>query len=201
MKKNILFKIPILLIGLFVGYNLRTKQVIKTKGSVISKSVCDEVMKRVVLDPVKKYEGKPAKVDFSTDDFAAQFHTAITNQVALGPNFAGHYTFATWGCGTSCLSYAIVDSISGKIVLSDGALEEEHLTPHFDINSRLLVFNSKDDFEQYKGKNINEILDKDRFDFDGLSRTYYELVDEGNWDRVWLNKICTESVLDGIYNY
>lgn len=38
-------------------------------------------------------------------------------RVALqhGPNFAGHYTVADWGCGTSCAAFVIVDDRTGRI--------------------------------------------------------------------------------------
>jgi hypothetical protein len=29
--------------------------------------------------------------------------------------FAGYYTIPTWGCGTDCEEFVIVDSISGKV--------------------------------------------------------------------------------------
>lgn len=31
------------------------------------------------------------------------------------PNFAGHYTVASWGCGAECAAYVIVDNLSGEI--------------------------------------------------------------------------------------
>lgn len=32
-----------------------------------------------------------------------------------GPNFAGHYTIVGWGCGSSCLEFAIVDASTGRV--------------------------------------------------------------------------------------
>jgi hypothetical protein len=32
-----------------------------------------------------------------------------------GPNFAGHYIFVTWGCGSECGMAAIVDAITGRV--------------------------------------------------------------------------------------
>jgi hypothetical protein len=43
------------------------------------------------------------------------FRTRIREGVAKGPNFAGHYTIADWGCGTGCVSIAIVDASDGRI--------------------------------------------------------------------------------------
>ena len=39
----------------------------------------------------------------------------IRKQAAEGPNFAGHYTVAIWGCGTSCAQFAIVDNATGEV--------------------------------------------------------------------------------------
>jgi hypothetical protein len=43
------------------------------------------------------------------------FRTAITRAAAKGPNFAGHYIIAEWGCGSGCMSIAVVDAASGKV--------------------------------------------------------------------------------------
>jgi len=43
------------------------------------------------------------------------FRTRIREGAAKGPNFAGHYTIATWGCGMGCVSIAIVDAKDGRI--------------------------------------------------------------------------------------
>ncbi len=37
------------------------------------------------------------------------YRTQIREGAAKGPNFAGHYTIAEWGCGSSCVSIAIID--------------------------------------------------------------------------------------------
>ena len=43
------------------------------------------------------------------------FRTRIREGAAKGPNFAGHYTIADWGCGAGCVSVAIVDAKDGRI--------------------------------------------------------------------------------------
>ncbi len=50
---------------------------------------------------------------------ARLFRTVIRDAAAAGPNFAGHYTVAVWGCGASCTSAAIVDAVSGRVVFPD----------------------------------------------------------------------------------
>lgn len=61
---------------------------------------------------------KPAAADFNTNANARRFQSAIRDGVKRGPNFAGHYTVITWGCGTMCQSFVIVDSITGEIFSS-----------------------------------------------------------------------------------
>jgi hypothetical protein len=46
------------------------------------------------------------------------FRTMIRNAVKRGPNFAGTYAIAQWGCGTSCLSIAVINVQTGEV--SDG---------------------------------------------------------------------------------
>jgi len=43
------------------------------------------------------------------------FRTKIREGAANGPNFAGSYTIASWGCGSSCVSIAVVDARTGDV--------------------------------------------------------------------------------------
>jgi len=44
-----------------------------------------------------------------------KFRTMIRDGAARGPNFAGHFTIAEWGCGTGCVQFAVVDNQSGAV--------------------------------------------------------------------------------------
>jgi hypothetical protein len=46
---------------------------------------------------------------------AKEFRAVLRAAAKTGPNFAGHYTIAVWGCGSSCTDSAIIDSKSGKV--------------------------------------------------------------------------------------
>ncbi len=61
-----------------------------------------------------RFRGKPAPPVFRT---AAErrFRTVIRENAAKGPNFAGHYTIAEWGCGAGCVSVVVVDAVNGAI--------------------------------------------------------------------------------------
>jgi hypothetical protein len=41
--------------------------------------------------------------------------TRLSEALANGVNFAGHYIVAGWGCGTGCISGAIIDARNGNV--------------------------------------------------------------------------------------
>ena len=47
---------------------------------------------------------------------ALEFKTRIKETCKKGVNFAGHYTIVSYGFGTSCESYKIVNRINGQII-------------------------------------------------------------------------------------
>src|SRR5581483_12123079 len=61
-----------------------------------------------------KFTGKPAMPVLKTA-YERSFRTAIREAAEHGPNFAGHYTVAEWGCGAGCVSVVIVDAANGAI--------------------------------------------------------------------------------------
>ena len=94
-----------------------------------------------------KYTGKPS-VPVLRTRMQRTFQTVIREAVQSGPNFAGHYTLAQWGCGAGCVSMAVVESKTGQAF--DGPFNllgydlsyvyeggEEQL--EFRVNSRLIV--------------------------------------------------------------
>jgi hypothetical protein len=65
------------------------------------------------------YSQKPAPVDFKSHPKAWTYRTRLREGAAKGPNFAGHYTLVRWGCGSSCLYFAVVDAISGRVIFPE----------------------------------------------------------------------------------
>lgn len=63
---------------------------------------------------METFSGKPAPPVLRTPGDRL-FRSRIREGAAKGPNFAGHYKIVEWGCGTSCVSIAIVDAANGKI--------------------------------------------------------------------------------------
>lgn len=83
------------------------------KKEIVQSETCTE-------RKTEKYEGRVARVDFSTWPDASKYRTAITKDVSRGVNFAGSYIVSTWGCGSrrdACVGHAILDARNGAIVL------------------------------------------------------------------------------------
>ena len=61
-------------------------------------------------------EKKRAKsINFKGDAGARTMRTRLSEALAGGVNFAGHYIVAGWGCGTGCISGAVIDARNGKV--------------------------------------------------------------------------------------
>ena len=101
--------------------------------------------------PVKKiWKGKPAAPKLNKDQ--RWFRTRIRLGAKAPVEIAGHYTVPRWGCGTSCIGFAIVDSITGNVYDGDAVSDlpstwtDEHPTESYERmefrpNSRLLEIN------------------------------------------------------------
>jgi hypothetical protein len=93
------------------------------------------------------FKGKPAQPVLSTRA-ERMFRTVLRGAAAKGPNFAGHYTVAVWGCGSGCASLAVVDAISGRVygapfryISMPMPVEYGHnyQGPVYQLNSKLLI--------------------------------------------------------------
>jgi len=60
----------------------------------------------------EQWSGKSAAVKL-TSRSETMFRTRLTEASLEKPNFAGHYRFAFWGCGSNCAAGAIVDLETG----------------------------------------------------------------------------------------
>jgi len=94
------------------------------------------------------FHGKPAAPILTTKT-QRMFRTAIREAAAKGPNFAGHYTIAEWGCGSGCMSSVVVDAVSGKVFatpfrtlsmpLPESEGGHEYQGAVYQLKSRLLI--------------------------------------------------------------
>lgn len=98
--------------------------------------------------PAEAFSGVRVAPKIATER-AKQFRAQIIEGAQKPPNFAGHFRIIGWGCGSSCVQFAIVDIQSGAVYMPDfyvahgSALTQEKLREdeplQFKANSKLLV--------------------------------------------------------------
>lgn len=64
---------------------------------------------------VNLFASKPMAVRLKSHRDGPTFRTILREGAKVGPNFAGHFTIVTWGCGTACQRLAIVDAKNGQV--------------------------------------------------------------------------------------
>ena len=114
------------------------------------------------------YYGPAAPVQIGskgTDEYLYRTRLKSTQKEPM--NFAGHYTLATWGCGTGgCIEGAIVDKRNGKVIWLPSYVidwEGEGFRMVFKPESRLLILaGNVGDKEEY-GINIYALVNDDFF--------------------------------------
>jgi hypothetical protein len=62
----------------------------------------------------RRFRGKPSPVRLNSTE-ARLYRMRLREGAKEGPNFSGHYTIVTWGCGTGCIAFAIVDAATGRV--------------------------------------------------------------------------------------
>ena len=78
---------------------------------------------------------------------ARRYRTVISQDGVKPPNFSGHYRIVTWGCGTDCHGFAIVNRKTGVAITPKGidyvagAMGNDQPRIDFRLDSRLLVLN------------------------------------------------------------
>lgn len=93
------------------------------------------------------FKGKPAAVNLASHKDARMFRTRLREAAPKGPNFAGHMTVVTWGCGTSCQAVALIDARNGRVYFGPTAsLGVKHR-----LDSRLLAVNPPEEVKKAYG--------------------------------------------------
>jgi hypothetical protein len=64
---------------------------------------------------VTVFQDKVASVKLQSHPKAKTYRTMLRLYVKDGVNFAGHYIIGTWGCGSNCLTIAIIDGKTGNV--------------------------------------------------------------------------------------
>ena len=83
------------------------------------------------------YRGKPAPIDFNSNPQARTFRTRLKEAAAGGPDFAGHYRVAQWGCGSNCQDFTFIDSKTGAVL--DGV--DADRGADYELDSELFIEN------------------------------------------------------------
>ncbi|HTF06297.1 MAG TPA: hypothetical protein VK826_19835 [Bacteroidia bacterium] len=91
--------------------------------------------------PVRgRYSGMIPPLNFSTCAYGKKFRTRTKEGAELGPRFAGHYAFASWGCGAPCQGCSIIDLRTGNVYAGPDATGNYA----FRIDSKILLVNPPD---------------------------------------------------------
>jgi hypothetical protein len=64
--------------------------------------------------PVEKARAK--SINFRNNPGARTMRTRLSEALPDGINFAGHFIVVGWGCGTGCISGAIIDARTGNVL-------------------------------------------------------------------------------------
>lgn len=138
------------------------------------------------------YTGPIAAVNFEASNFpqAGQFKTVITDAVAEGPNFNGHFVIAEISCGSNCQNHAIVDAITGNIV-AFGIPSEAGI--RYSKESAIIVTNPSGNTPMLADI-TSKPFDEKRTWFN-TPREYYAVSEKDG--RVSTRRICIENIYDG----
>ena len=66
--------------------------------------------------PATVEKGHAKAINFKNNPGARSMRTRLSEALAGGVNFAGHYIVAGWGCGTGCISGAVIDARTGNVL-------------------------------------------------------------------------------------
>lgn len=122
--------------------------------------------------PVSKIESGNAEPNVRSTAFARNFKTAITSRYKPVAEFSGHYNVVSWGCGSQCHQFAIVDTLTGKVF---EVPEPSIGYDDYRVNSRLFVTHApsaidKNDPFSKLPKNGFYLWDEDQESFKKLKR-------------------------------
>jgi hypothetical protein len=59
------------------------------------------------------------KLDLSSSPVARAYRTVLRRAISEGPDFAGHYKVAGWGCGTACGVFVVVNLATGRVIIPE----------------------------------------------------------------------------------
>lgn len=84
---------------------------------------------------------KHAPIDFDSHPKAYTFRDVLNYGIQDGPNFAQHYTIVTFGCGSTCEAFVIVDAYTGSVYFPEFS---SSVGLEFRLDSNLLIVDPPD---------------------------------------------------------
>lgn len=133
-------------------------------GSFAQPLVCKKGTPNSKLPKFEDYKVKVSKttpklISFRGNRDARMFRTRLRQARKGGVNFAGHFIFAFWGCGTSCLQGAIINTKTGVVYfpkelggMSFGFLGENDMPLQYQKDSKLFILNGTAGNAEENGK-------------------------------------------------
>jgi hypothetical protein len=148
---------------------------------VTASDLRDKQAPRFANHRVEIHSSNKLKLDLKSNPIARRFRNVLRQEVARGPNFAGDYRVAAWGCGSSCTMFAVVNLSTGRVITPSefsstsgvyfGVEDGQELFPDsesefwllaFRKDSRLLVVLGALDEDESREGAFYLVLDKDR---------------------------------------
>jgi len=115
------------------------------------------------------WNGTSAPVKLTTRS-ERMFRTKLTDAAKEPPNFAAHYRIATWGCGSECISGAIVDLAAGYVhspPLANDSTRSLHFSVcqsayensgiNYHLDSRLLILRCGLNYSERLQRNVPDV--------------------------------------------
>ena len=88
---------------------------------------------------VDSFAGLPAAIRTADSKLGKRYRTVLREGAKKGPNFAGHFTLVSWGCGSSCQMWGVIDARTGQVF---DWIVQSMAGAEFYLNSRLLIIDS-----------------------------------------------------------
>ncbi|HEY9099574.1 MAG TPA: hypothetical protein VIN38_11950 [Thiobacillus sp.] len=91
------------------------------------------------------FNGPYAKPDINSSLTGKRFRTVIQNAYVREPDFAGHYRVISWGCGSNCHVFVLVDMKTGQLIHAPGPAS---LDAEYHVDSALFVIDPQDRIQE-----------------------------------------------------
>ena len=112
----------------------------------------------------------PVSVDLASHPQARTFRSELGEQARRSADFAGYYVAASWGCGSPCQQWALIDSRDGKVYFAPFTTA---LGGRFSLNSRLFIADAPEEISAY----YRESGGKEPKDEPLFATTYWEWIE------------------------